>query len=591
MRHSIFGKGWIVLFVAIWAASSFAYYIESFDTEIFLFTDGSYNVTERIQVNFGTEQRHGIYRNIPYKYKKGFKTNTVLLSDFEVVDENGNRYQKELNKEGDYQKIRIGSPDFTVTGRQIYIIKYHVERGMLYFDDYDELYWNVTGTEWNCYINSATATVYLPQGMSGGDVVDAHCFTGAYGTEEKKCEFSVSGNTVKFSTTDPLGVYEGLTIGLAMPKGYIEGPSAAKQLWWILLIIWPLFVLPLGLIWIGYLYFSKGRDPITLSVAPRYEPPDDFTPAEAGTLVDEKVDMRDMTSTIVDLAVKGYIKIVELEKKKLIFLSTKDYILFKLREADANLQKHEKLMFDGLFTRGSIEADDLTLATAKCPECSGKEAIAISSLKEKFYVELPSIKTAIYVNLVNRKMFPSNPETVRNKYLGWGLVVAVLSIVAGFILMNILIVPVGIFLGVVLIIVSFWMPRKTRDGVTKAVHIRGFEEFIRRVEKDRIERMVKEDPTIFERLLPFAMALGCADQWASKFEGIFKEPPSWFVGDAGANFAPYYFVSSLGNAISTAGSAMSSRPRSSGAGGGSSSFSGGGGFSGGGFGGGGGGAW
>lgn len=589
MPHPWTRRCWIILLIALWAATSGAYYIKSFDTEIFLYVDGSYDVTENILVEFGNEQRHGIYRNIPFKYQKGLKKHKVLLSDFIVTDEDGDPRELKKSREGNYVKLRIGSPDYTVTGTQVYMIKYHVERGMLYFEDYDELYWNVTGTEWNCPIEYASALVHFPPGMDGSDIKQAHCFSGPYGGEESYCDYKVNNSAIRFFTTRSLNAFEGLTIGIAMPKGYIQGPSLAKKIWWVLQVIWPLLLFPLGLIWIGYLYFSKGRDPVNLSIAPRYEPPDGFTPAEAGTLIDERVDMRDMTSTIVDLAVRGYLKIVEIEKKKLVFLSTKDYALVKLREADDNMKKHEKLMFKGLFDRGSIEPEDLAKVIGKCHECSGKEMITTSSLKEKFYVELPAIKQSIYVSLVDKKMFPSSPERIRGKYVGWGIFLIILSFVLGFIV-NWLLIPVLLILGVITLVVAQFMPRKTRDGVTKAVHIAGFEEFVRRVEKDRIERMVEEDPTIFERLLPFAMALGCADQWASKFEGIFREAPNWYVGEPGAAYVPYAFVHNLGNAVNTVGTAMSSRPRSSGAGGGSSSF-GGGGFSGGGFGGGGGGAW
>ncbi len=584
MRKSVF----ILLLVAIFATGAFSYYIKAFDTEIFLYTDGSYDVIENIVVDFGYEQRHGIYRNIPYKYHKGIKTNKVIITDIEVTDDEGESRQKKVKKEGDYIKIRVGSPNRTVSGTQIYMIKYRVERGMLYFDDYDELYWNVTGTEWDCSIEYASALVHLPSGMNSDDLT-VHCFSGAYGSEESNCDYKISDSSVRFYTTQSLNAWEGLTLGLAMPKGHIEGPSFAKQLWWILIAIWPLFLFPIGLIWLGYLYFSKGRDPVNLSIAPRYEPPDGFSPAEAGTLVDERVDMRDMTSTIVDLAVRGYLKIVEIDKKKLVFLSTKDYALVKLREADENLKKHERLMFDGLFNKGTIEAEDLGKVIAKCPDCNGKEIITTSSLKEKFYTELPGIKESIYTSLVDDKFFPSNPERIRGKYLGWGIFMIILGFVLGFII-NLFLIPVLVILGVIMMIMSRFMPRKTRDGVMKAVHVAGFEEFVRRVEQDRIKKMVREDPTVFERLLPFAMALGCADEWAEKFQDIFREAPNWYVGEPGAHYVSYAFVHNLGNAVNTVGTAMSSRPRSSGAGGGSSSF-GGGGFSGGGFGGGGGGAW
>ncbi len=580
----------ILIFAAIMSivSSASAYYIKNFKTDIFLFTDGSYRVEERIIVDFGGENRHGIYRNIPYKYKTTFRKKKVRISDIEVTDEEGNSRKKRVKREGDYIKIRIGSPDITVTGTHVYVIKYHVENAILFFDNYDELYWNVTGTEWECDILSASATVYLPSGMPNNEL-KMTCFTGPYGSEESNCSSKIENNTVRFRSTRPLGTFEGLSIGLSMPKGYIKGPSLSKRVFWILIVIWPLFLLPIGLLWLGAIYIKRGRDPIRLSIAPRYEPPEDLVPAEAGTLIDERVDMRDMTSTIVDLAVRGYLKIVEIERTKLVFFSTKDYVLVKLKDNDSGLKKHERLIYKGLFDKGSIKTEEIAKAIDRCPECADKKLITVSSLKEAFYVEIPKIKKAIYKSLVDMKMFPSDPEKVRSKYLGWGIFWALLGFSFGFFL-NILLIPVLIILGVVTIIVGRYMPRKTRLGSTKAAHVAGFEEFVRRVEKDRIERMAKDDPTVFERLLPYAMALGVADQWADAFSDIFKEAPDWFVGQRGVAFMPYVFVNSLGSAVNSVGSAMTSRPRSSGAGGGSSSFSGGG-FSGGGFGGGGGGAW
>jgi len=580
----------LVIFVSIiLVGSAAAYYIKTFDSDIRLNTDGSYEVTERIVVDFGTEQRHGIYRDIPYKYDLEEGTYTVRLKVISVTDDDGDRYKTKISKRHGYVNIRIGSPNIYVSGVKTYIIRYKIDNAMLYFDDYDELYWNVTGTGWSCDIERATATVHIPIKMPR-DELQTICFTGSYGSDEKNCVSKINDieSTIEFWTTRSLGSMEGLTIGLSMPKGFIREPSFAKKLGWLLEKIWPLALLPIGLIWLIIIYLRRGRDPLRFSIVPRYEAPEELTPAEAGTLIDESVDMRDMTSTIVDLAVRGYLKIVELEKKKIIFFTTKDYILAKLKEADDELRPYEKRMFNALFDKGTAEIEDKNKAIELDSSIANKEMIAISSLKEKFYTELPDIKKEIYESLMTQKLFPSRPDSVRSKYTAFGIIALILSVVFTFAWNGYFILgltPVAILI----IIFGRFMPRKTKKGSILAAHVAGFEEFVRRVEKDRIERMANEDPTIFERLLPYAMALGVADQWADAFKDIFKEPPDWYVGQRGVIFTPHVFVNNLGSAVSSVGSAMSSRPRGSASGGGSSF--GGGGFSGGGFGGGGGGAW
>ncbi len=575
--------------LSVFTASVYGYFIESFHSDIRLFSNASYEVEERIEVNFGSEERHGIYRDIIYKYKLPMRKYRVLIDVRDVTDEGGLEYQTSISRKGDYVNIRIGSPDFTVTGTQVYKIRYRVENGLLFLDDHDELYWNVTGSEWPCDIKSASATVHLPAGTPSSEVRTT-CFTGQYGSEARDCSAEIRSDEVVFTANKSLGTYENLSIGLSIPKGIIAKPGFASWLRWYVIDLWPFLILIAIAIWLFWRWNNSGRDPVEMSIAPRYAPPDDLSPAEAGTLVDERVDIQDMTSTIVDLAVRGFIKIVEIEKAKVVLLKKSDYILVKLKDGEGSLKSFERKMLSGLFKQGSIDADDRAKLDAICPECSGKEAITISSLKEKFYIELPIIKDSIYDGLVAEKFFPSRPDHIRQKFAGLGIIIVVIAFPLAGMSSNWAFAASLVPAGIMTIIFGNYMPRKTKKGAISAIGVAGFEEFVRRVEKDRIERMAADDPTVFERLLPFAMALGVADQWADAFADVFKEQPQWFVGPTGQSFHPLLFVHNLGGAIQSAGTAMASRPRSSGAAGGKSSF-GGGGFSGGGFGGGGGGAW
>jgi uncharacterized membrane protein len=310
-----------------------------------------------------------------------------------------------------------------------------------------------------------------------------------------------------------------------------------------------------------------------------YEPPkfenQPLTPAEVGTLIDEKLDPRDITSTIVGLAVKGYIKIEEMKKEGILF-DKKDYYLRKVKGPDSNVSPFERELMERLLPGGSV-------------------GIHVSDLKNRFYIHLPGLKKALYGELTRKKYFLSSPEKVRNSYMAAGIVVWIFAILAFlFLLPNSAVRSfiAGILTGIPVFAFAKVMPVKTRAGASAYMDILGFQEFMNRAEKDRLERM--GDMNLFSKFLPYAIALDVADNWAKAFEGIYQDPPDWYVSPIGfRTFSPYAFTHSLNSVTSDLSSAMFSAPRGSGmgAGSGSGGFSGGGGSSGGGFGGGGGGSW
>lgn len=305
-----------------------------------------------------------------------------------------------------------------------------------------------------------------------------------------------------------------------------------------------------------------------------YEPPkfdhQPLTPAEVGTLIDEKLDPKDITSTIVGLAVKGYIQIEELKREGILF-DQRDYYLKKVKDHDSSLNLFEIELMKALFP-GALPG------------------IYISDLKNNFYIYLPSLKKILYDELVRKKFFLSSPEKVRNSYRITGVIILIFSILAfasfgtGLGMKSII---AGMLTGIPILIFARFMPAKTRAGASAYLDVLGFQEFMNRAEKDRLQRM--GDTNLFSKFLPYAIALDVAENWAKAFEGIYQDPPNWYVSPMGfRTFSPYGFTHSLNSVTSDLGSAMFSAPRSSGGGGGGF---GGGGSSGGGFGGGGGGSW
>jgi uncharacterized membrane protein len=571
----------LILTLILFSSPAFAQYftINKFHSDIMIGEDSSVIVKETIEVEFH-QSRHGIYREIPFKYRDDFgKVITTPTRVLSVTDQSGKPWKYRVTKTGPVINIRIGDAKRYVEGHWTYIITYEVENVILFFKDHDELYWNVTGNYWKAPIKEASAVVSLTTKNKSKNLMVAG-YEGGYGSKEE-CGYETYDNSGRFFTKRSLKMGEGLTVAFGWDKGLVFPPSSWKKFLWAIHLKenW-VFVLPIfSFIYMFSLWYRKGRDPrVRESVTVMYEPPkfenQPLTPAEVGTLIDEKLDPRDITSTIVGLAVKGYIKIEETKKEGMI-LDRTDYYLSKVKGADPSVSPIERELMERLFS-------------------FSPPRLLVSSLKNRFYTNLPVLKKALYGELVRKKYFLSSPEKVRNSYVGVGIFIVVFAGFAfafiptgsgGLAWKNII---AGILTGIPVVAFAKFMPVKTRAGASAYMGILGFQEFMNRAEKDRLERMGDKD--LFSKFLPYAIALDVADNWAKAFEGIYQEPPDWYVSPVGFRaFSPYAFTHSLNSVTSDLSSAMFSAPRGSGGSGGGGF--GGGGSSGGGFGGGGGGSW
>ncbi|MDQ7787661.1 MAG: DUF2207 domain-containing protein [Thermodesulfovibrionales bacterium] len=577
-------KGILLLFLLFIAGffhsaplSAQDFVINSFHADISIHEDSELTVRETIEVEF-QRPRHGIYREIPFQYEdeRGGKI-TTPISVLSVADPSGKDWKYRVTRKGNVLNIRIGDSQSYVERRQTYVISYTVRNAVLFFEDHDELYWNVTGNYWWSPIDLASARVTLAA-KNKSQHLWAACYTGAHGSKEAACEYEASHNSGEFSATRGLSSKEGLTIAFGWDKGLVVPPSAWNKFLWALNIRenW-VFVLPLfSLIFMGGVWRSRGRDPrVKESVTVMYEPPQyknvPLTPGEVGALVDEKLDPRDITSTLVGLAVKGFLTIEETKIEGLIVDST-DYYLKRLKEPDESLSPFEKVLMASLFT-------------SELP-VPGR---MISELKNSFYKELDLLKSTLYGELVNKKYFLVSPDKVRKVYLTAGGVLILFSIlVLTWLMQSPKSVVAGILMGLPILAFARVMPAKTKAGASAYMDILGFQEFMSRAEKDKLQRM--GDRELFSKFLPYAIALDVVDNWAKAFEGIYQEPPQWYASQTSMRaFNPYVFSRSISSATSSLASAMYAAPRGSGISGGGGF--GGGGFSGGGFGGGGGGSW
>ena len=574
--RKVFVLSLLVCFLA-GIATAKSWRVSDFQDHVSVSANGSALVTERISLVFEGEW-HGIHRTIPIEYPGPNGTNYELLLDIKsVTDGAGSNLKYDLSTSNGFRDLKIYIPEAVDATRTVEIT-YVVRNGIRFFKDYDEFYWNVTGNDWPVPIDHAAATVSFPAGAAGS--LRAQAFTGVYGSSQRDATASVDGAEAQFATNNPLPMRGGLTIDVYIPKDILSEPSALTKFFWFVAGN-PIVFLPLVTLAAMFtLWWYKGRDPDPgVSVAPMYAPPAGISPAEAGTLLDDSIHPRDITSTIVDLAVRGYIKIEETAEKILVF-THKDYVfhLVKPREQwGTDPAPHERLMLENIFTNGNDTR--------------------LSSLKNRFYTAVPLIRQDIMAALKTKGIYLLDPESANGYSIGAAFAILVPFAIFQFLgWANFLSSTPLLIIFVPLSALIWWlfarvMTAKTLKGGRVHVAVLGFQEFMNRVDAERLKLM---PPTTFEKYLAYAMALGVEHHWAQAFSGIVKDPPQWYVGPGGymGGFNPIFFSSSMHSMATDMHQVFVSAPRASSGGSGfGGGGGGGGGFSGGGFGGGGGSAF
>jgi uncharacterized membrane protein YgcG len=567
--------------------------IPSFDARIAVQENATIEVTERIEYSFGDTEKHGIFRKIPYSYQAGTETYTADISSVLVTDDKGNPIPFSESRGNGELSIKIGDPEKMVTGTQIYVISYIVEGPFLYFEEYDEFYWNVTGF-WERPIAKASVLVDLPR---GAQILSASCYKGSDGSntscddDERLVNVERAGYTAR---AEGLGMKEGLTIAVAFPKGVIK---EVKKPWesgkeFTALTFVPFTISFSVLLYMVYVWYTRGRDPKGRnSIVTQFAPPSGVLPSVAGVVYRDGIQGKEISAEIVRLAIEGYLKIHRFEKKILLFSST-DYLIERVGDTvpkDAlGAFILEKLFQDNFIGEQEINGEM-------------KKGVLVSKMAHEFVEEKKQIDESIYTDVVAQQFFVDRPDKVRLKYiLGGGLVNSIGIIGAVFVFSNysdqsisswlLLFGPIGLSLPAI-VVLGYLMPAKTQEGVRIKEHLRGFKRYLEVAEKDRMEfhsspEQYKGEPIktmeLFDANLPYAMVFGVEEKWAEQFKDIYLEEPQWYSGGgAGHAFVASTFASDLSGFASDVSAAT--MPQSSGSHGGGSS--------GGGFGGGGGGSW
>lgn len=549
-----------VLPAAAQTESRGGYGITSFDVDVAVQADASLDVTETIRGQF-FEPRHGIFRKIPVRYETEEGRSLAIPLRMRAITLGGKPVPFDEYGEGNDRVFKIGDPNVEIVGPFTYTLRYTVRRVMLYEQETDQVYWNVTGNGWDVPIPASSAHITVP-GVAAQDL-SAVCYTGVFGSDAHDCAVEISDGAIAVTGGDFL------TVAVRFPKGVVAPPSAADQTadWWAR--TWPklTWLMPLAAFVLLYRYWqrhgkdAKGRG----TIIAEYDPPAGVRPTEAGALLDTKVHVRDLSAIFIDLAVRGYLKIVEKEETTFGVFKTKNYTLVKQKEG-TGLKPYEKEIYDALFSGG----DEKTLTSVD----SGM-ASAIHSAGEK-----------VYESMATDGYFRKNPKSTTYAFFGIAAVVGVAGWMAGLPLSiaGESLQPLAAFMATALVFLCFapFMKAYTEKGAQAKEHVLGFKEFLTTAERYRLQWQEREG--IFEKFLPYAVAFGVTEKWAKAFEGMNLPQPTWYVGAYPGVFIPTDFARSVSNFGAVASTVQAPSAKSGGGFGGS-------GFSGGGFGGGGGGSW
>ena len=501
-----------------------------YDVSVTVARDGTTHINERITYDFANNPHHGIYRVIPVVYdyppKPGYDR-VLEVSNIKVSS--GAPHDVKTERDGRNLTIRIGDPHKTVTGKHLYILNYDVKGALNRFNGHVQLDWNALGTAWEVPVTKANVVVRFP--IAATSVV---CFRGPAGAS-LPCDTATVRAGVVHATQAKLGAYEGMTVSVAAPADSV-GTAAAdpilKERWSVrkAFTVDPMtvggggLVAALGLGGVAFLVLRKGRDkqyvgeipglapvdgvgtdePVPLwdhtPVAVEFQPPEGLRPGQVGTLLDERVDPLDVSATIVDLAVHGYLRIEEQERAH--WFAGRDWTLVQLSSDYSKLLPYEQLLLAKLF--------------------EGRTEVKVSELKKTFSKQLESVKSTMYADAVKQGFFRASPQSVRTTWTFIGIAAVAAGVGLTYLLARYThagLIGLGVVLaGLVLLAFAHRMPARTAKGRAALRRTLGFRQYIATAEANQLKFEEGED--IFSRYLPYAIVFHEAERWAKAFASI-----------------------------------------------------------------------
>jgi len=609
--------------------------IISFHSDIDVNKNSGLTVTEKINVySTGNEIKRGIFRTLPLSRNLNNKREKIKYTIISIT-KNGEKEEYHTENNGDQLEIYVGKKEVILSpGDYAYEIKYETKNQIGFFNSYDELYWNVNGNAWNFDVDTISAKVNLP---AGANIIQNSCYTGTSGSNSQNCTAKVLSDTSIEWGASKLYPSEGLTIAVGFKKGVMLPPPPPGFLEQYGLPVGFLILL-LGLMVYFYKTWQKyGVDPATPTVYPQFNAPDNLSPGSMGYIQHESFRNNFLTAALVNLAVKGYIKILESENSGILgIFSSKIFTIQKIKEPDQSLPVEEIGLMNSLFSgaQNSIKFDGKYKSKVENSVNSFRSSLSFQhdrllndgNNRKKLLLPFFLISILYVAGLFVSFVLSDEPLFL----LAGGMLYVILFV--AFIIFTFVVrkkfwwifVPLPIFITIglggfaavnygnyennnfifcyvflaiaflSLIIFQYLVKRPSEEKLRKKSLIEGFKMYMGAAENEQLKfhNPPQITPQVFEALLPYAMILGVDDIWGKKFEQIMSRMSAeytntWYSGSA---ISQYAFASALNASLTNSIQSTSTQPSSSNSSS-SSSGSGGGGFSGGGGGGGGGGGW
>ncbi|TNE52918.1 MAG: DUF2207 domain-containing protein [Bacteroidetes bacterium] len=386
----------------------------------------------------------------------------------------------------------------------------------------------------------------------------------------------IDGRSLFIETTSPIIEHDLLfQPAFSIPARSVAATDLGTALrrWWMnnQFLFYPLLIL-------GFffgLWYKKGKDR-TVPVYPQYYPPEHMTPAEAGILIDDKLHERDVIALIPYWAARGHVRIEEVETKMLLgLLKDTDYKFIQLKPLPETAASYEKKLFNGLFSSSGNDG-----------------SVMLSSLENTFYTTMNAAKSLLKDKIKKDRQYEGWGLNAGIGFKVLGVICLVGAVLTGLVSLEDFNDPSffsietacsSVVLGIGLLIIGQYMPKKSLLGMEAYQQLAGYRMFMQTAEQPRLAQLIKEDPHYFDTSLPFAMVFDIADNWSEKFEDLQVPPPEWY-GSRSGHFTSRQFMRQFSQATRDIGNTFTSTPSKSGSSSGGS-------FSGGGFGGGGGGSW
>jgi uncharacterized membrane protein len=609
IKHSLFAI--VILVVLVFPIKTFAqntqdFKFESFHADYYLDRDSENAATLKVDETLVAifpqiDQNHGILRAIPERYKD----HTLSLKNLSVTDQNNKPYNFTLSDQNDNKVLKIGNANQYVHGQVIYKLHYELQDVISFYNHHDEFFWDINGDQWQQSFGSVTASVHIPKNLSDSMQDRQKCYMGSFGSTESRCSITKvinSDGVVVNVSADAVQPNQTLSMVLGFNPGTFKLSSAVKKdqqkrktevIAAVVLGVIP----PIAT---GIFMFRRwrqfGNDPKGRGVIiPEYEPPKGFDTLMSDFLMKQSLRNNALSATIIDMAVKGFVTIIEIPKKGIF--GKKDYELRLDKVPDQTYSKHIhqalKIIFDDLEPGKTVKISEFKKSASK---------------QRDTYKSMKDLEDLLASDLAILGYFKKDPKKVKSGYQLWaiGLFFVCWAVFYGAIQTKFKPL-VGLGIGLIVACAVTWlfafiMPARTEKGVQAHDDLLGLKDYIKLAEADRLKFLQSPegaeklpvadqfDPKtaeakvkLFEKLLPYAMLFGLEKDWAKEFNDIYTNPPGWYQGGNWTAFNAGYLVGSLGDFNSATSTSFAAPSSSSGSG-----FSGG---AGGGGGGGGGGGW